>query len=203
MKLKNLLALATMVVFATSCGENSTKETGTTQSVGTTENTMPVTIATPAPVEMTIVVPEPVKVSFKDKYPTASNVNWNRYEPVTTFDWEWAGWSAMDTSDYVATYKLNDNDFWSWYDNENNWIGTVTVVTDYAGLPAAVNKSIQSNFPGYTIVSVDKENDKNRTAYELEMSKDGETMKALIAENGTVLKKKGTVNGEKIKEKNI
>jgi len=199
MQLKNFLALATVVVFATSCGESSTKETGTTETAGTTENKISVT----TPTEMTIVVPEPVQVSFKEKYPTATNVTWNRYEPVTTFDWEWAGWSAMDTADYVVTYKVDANDYWTWYDNENNWIGTVTVVTDHAGLPAAVNKSIQSNFPGYTIVSVDKENDKNRTAYELEMTKDGETMKALIAENGTVLKKKGKVNGEKMKEKNI
>ena len=41
------------------------------------------------------------------------------------------------------------------------------------------------------------------TAYELEMTKDGETMKALIAENGAVLKKKGRVDGEKVKVKNL
>lgn len=199
MRLKNLLALATVVVFATSCGESSTKETGTAESVSTMENKIPVT----APVEMTVVVPEPAKLSFQEKYPTASNVTWNRYEPVSTFDWEWTGWSAMDTADYAVTYKVDGSDYWTWYDNENNWVGTVTVVTDYAGLPAAVNKSIQSNFPEYTIVSVDKENDKNRTAYELELTKGEDRMKALIAENGTVLKKKGIVSGEKVKEKSL
>jgi hypothetical protein len=199
MRSKNLLALATVVVFATSCGESSTKETGTAETVSTADTKMPDIV----PVKMTVVVPEPAKLSFQEKYPTASNVSWNRYEPVSTFDWEWTGWSTMDTADYMVTYKVDANDYWSWYDNENNWVGTITTITDYAGLPAEVNKSIASNFPGYTIVSVDKENDKNRTAYELELTKGEDRMKALIAENGTVLKKKGIVSGEKVKEKSL
>ncbi len=197
MRSENWLVIATVVVFATSCGDSSTKkDTATTDSVTAMDNKMPETV----PVT-TVVVPEPVKVSFKEKYPAASNVTWSRYEPVSTFDWDWSGWSLMDTADYVVKYNVDGSDYWTWYDNENNWVGTVSPVTDYAGLPEAVNNSIQSNFPGYTLVSVDKENDKNRTAYELELTKGEDKMKALIAENGTVLKKKGIVAGEKIKEK--
>ena len=208
MRVKNLLALATVAVFATSCGESSTNGNATegftndtTMNSDTRRNSDTFSGTTSG--KMAIAVPEQVQVSFKQKYPTASNVTWNRYEPVNTFDWEWTGWSRMDTADYVANYRVGADEFWAWYDNENNWIGTVMTVTNHAGLPAAVNKSIQTNFAGYTLVSVDKENDKNRTAYELEMTKDGETMKALIAENGAVLKKKGRVDGEKVKVKNL
>jgi len=70
-------------------------------------------------------------------------------------------------------------------------------------LPDAVNKTLESQFPGYTITNVNKENDKNRTAYEIKMEKGEDKMKALIDQNGNVMKKKGKENGEKIKEKNV
>ena len=66
-----------------------------------------------------------------------------------------------------------------------------------------MNKTIQAQYPGYTIVSVDKENDKNRTAYEVELSKGDDKAKVLIAENGNVLKKKAVTAGEKTKDKAI
>jgi len=199
MKSGNWMAMAAVLIFATSCGESSTKEDSSTTSVTTTDNQVPETVQ----VTPTIVVPEPTKSSFTTKYPNVSNVSWNRYEPVNTIDWEWAGWSRLDTADYVVSYKMDNSDYWTWYDSDNNWIGTMTTLTNFSGLPDAVNNSIQSTFPGYTIVSIDKENDKNRTAYEIEFSKGEDKMKALIDENGTILKKKGKEDGVKTKEKNI
>jgi len=187
MRLKNLMAIATVAFFTTSCGESSTKETTGKDTITTTEINMPVS---ENPVTTSIVVPEPVKTSFQTKYPNVSNVTWNRYEPVSTFDWEWSGWPAMDSSDYMVKFNMDNTEYWSWYDGDNNWVGTVTPVTDFAGLPSSVNKIIQNDFAGYTIASVDKENDKNRTAYEIELSKGEEKMKLLIDENGSVLKKK-------------
>lgn len=194
MRLRNWIAITTVVIFAASCGESSTKDTSTTDTTGsmttavennTTNNT---TQSVPA---ATVVVPEPTKTAFTTKHPNATNVTWNHYEPVSTFDWEWAGWPMMDTSDYVVKYNMDNNEYWSWYDNDNNWVATVSPVTDYAGLPAAVTKRIQTDFAGYTIVSVDKENDKNRTAYEVELANGDDKVKALIAESGTIIKQKG------------
>lgn len=201
MRSSQILLIGIITALATSCGESSTKDTGTKDSVSTTTTTMDNRMQETVPVTTTVVVPEPAKMSFEKKYPNVSNVTWTRYEPISTFDWEWSGWPSMDTADYMVKYNLDNTDYWSWYDNDNNWVGTVSPVTDFAGLPAKVNSSIQSNFPGYTIVSVDKENDKNRTAYEVELTKDGDKMKALIAENGAILKKKGMMDGEKMKEK--
>jgi hypothetical protein len=199
MQSKNWLALVTVVVFATSCGESSTKNEPTTEPVTTMDNKMPERTQ----VVNTIVVPESTRLSFERQYPKGDNATWSSYEPVTSFDWGWSGWPSMDTTDYMVKYSMDNSDYWTWYDNDNNWIGTVSAVTDFAGLPQAVNNSIQSNFPGYKIVSVDKENDKNRTAYELELTKGDDKMKALVAENGDVLKKKGIIAGEKIKEKTM
>jgi hypothetical protein len=201
MKFSKWLVMITTVVFAASCGENSTNDkSGTDTTAGTT------TLSAPDPANTdvqtgTVNVPEPVKTSFQQRYPNVSNATWNRYEPVDRIDWEWSGWPAMDTSDYVATWNQDGSDYWSWYDENNNWIGTVTTVKDHASLPAAVNKVVQKEFDGYTITSVDKENDKNQTAYEIKMSKGDDRMKALITESGKVLKKKGMVAGEKTKQK--
>ena len=199
MQSKNWLALVTIAVFATSCGESSTKDKATTEPISNIDNKMQEKIT----VVNIIDVPESMKLSFERQYPKGDNATWSSYEPVTAFNWGWSGWPTMDTTDYMVKYTVDNSDYWTWYDNDNNWIGTVSAVTDFTGLPQAVNNSIQSKFPGYTIISVNKENDKNRTAYELELTKGEDKMKALIAENGDVLKKKGTVAGEKIKEKKM
>ena len=165
MQLKNGIALIAVIIFATSCGDSSTK-TDTTDTLTTSENRVE-----PVPVNTDVVVPDTVRTSFKAKYPAVANENWSRYEPIETFDWELAGWPAMDTADYVVRFNQDNADYWAWYDDRNEWVGTVMPVTDFAGLPAAVNKTVQSTFAGYTIVSAVKENDKNRTAYEVRLEK--------------------------------
>jgi hypothetical protein len=107
----------------------------------------------------------------------------------------------MDTADYVAQFNWDGTDYWAWYDENNNWIGTVSTMSDYAGLPAAVNDAVKKNFDGYTITSVSKENDKNRTAYEIKLSKGDDKAVALIGEDGKVWKKKMNTDGVKTKEK--
>jgi len=146
------------------------------------------------------------RTAFEAKYPQAKEVEWEYYYPeeivpVVPIEWEWVPWK-LDTTDYVANFSQDNNDYWVWYDESGDWIGTVAEVSDHSSLPAAVNNTVKSQFAGYTIMSVDMENDKNRTAYEVKMEKGEDKMKALIAENGQVLKKKGKVDGEKIKEKN-
>ena len=190
--------MAAMAVIATSCGESSTKGTDTKDTVTTVDNIIPEAV----PVTQTIVVPDQTRATFQTKYPNVSDPSWSRYEPMDNIDWEWSGWPRLDTSDYMVRFNVDGNDYWEWYD-DGTWIGTVTTMKAYAGLPAAVNKTIQSDYPGYSIVSVDKEIDKNRTAYEVELMKGEDKVKTLIAENGNILKKKSVVGGEKTKEKNI
>ncbi|TMI68993.1 MAG: hypothetical protein E6H09_21075 [Bacteroidetes bacterium] len=189
------LAVVTSAVWASCNQAGSSKDNPDSTSVSQTETKR---------TKRTVEVPEATRTSFEAKYPQASNVTWDYYEPVveTPISWEWTGWPAVDSNDMVAKFSVNDADYWVWYNDAGNWIGTVTEVTDYSSLPAAVNNTIRTQFPGFTIKSVDKENDKNRTAYEIQMENGEDKMKALIAEDGTVIKKKGKIDGEKIKEKN-
>ena len=195
MQVKNWMLASAVTAILASCGEaGSNKDnpdsTSTSKETTTTK---------------TVTVPEATRTSFEAKYPQASDVTWSYNEPAVVtppVEWEWTSWPSVDSDDMVAKFKMNNDDYWVWYDDSGNWIGTITEVSNPANLPAPVNNAIKSQFPGYTIVSVDKENDKNRTAYEVQLEKGEDKMKALIAENGDILKKKGKVDGEKVKEKN-
>jgi hypothetical protein len=190
------LAAVVSAVFA-SCGTNSAdKETTTTEDTATNTVTDQTVTAT------TVNVPANTKTVFETKYPSASNVRWDRYRPdMSTVEWDWTGWPAMDTADYTARFNWDGTDYMAWYDDQGNWVGTVNVISDPTTLPTAVNSTIQSQYNGYTITSVSKENDKNRTAYEVSLDKAGDKMKVLIDENGKVLKKKTVTADTKSKEK--
>ena len=194
MKLKNWLFISGALIIFSSCGENSTTETtkDSTASAAVTDNTA-------APVPASVDVPVTTRTNVETKYAGASNVTWSYYdEPYNNIDWEWAAWPSLDKNDYLVRYTWNGADYYTWYDQDGNWVGSVTAVTDYAGLPAAVNNTVKKEFPGYTISSVDKENDKNREAYEIKLENGNDKAKALIAADGSLLKKKGAEGKQKV-----
>ena len=147
-----------------------------------------------------------VQTSFTAKYPAATDVEWTKFDEAVQpvdFDWDLTDWALPDTTIYTAAYTIDTTDYWSWYTPSGNWIGTVSTIPNNSNLPDAVNQTLQTQFDGYTVTSITKENDKNRTAYEIKMRKGDDKMKALIDENGTLMKKKGKESGQKIKEKNV
>jgi hypothetical protein len=109
----------------------------------------------------------------------------------------------LDTSDYTAKFNWDGRDYWVWYDDQGEWVGTVTNITDFSTLPAAVTATINSSYSGYTITSASMENDKNRNAYEIHLEKGSDKMKVLVDENGKIMKKKAVTGGVETKEKPI
>lgn len=193
-----LLGAATTALLA-SCGNADSTADNTDTTV--TSNTTITTDAPPA--RKSVDVPVATRTSFEAKYPQAADVNWvYHYDADYPIDWELAGWPTVDTTYFVARWNQNNDDYWVWYDRDGQWLGTVSEVSDHASLPAAVNQTIKSQFAGYNIVSVDKENDKNRTAYEVDLENGSNKVTLLIGENGKVYKKKGNVDGNEMKEKN-
>ena len=201
MQVKNWILASATVALLASCREAGSKSGDNSDSSGTNTTSTTEIKKTRRNVE----VPVATRTSFEAKYPQASNVVWTYHEPevVAPIEWDWVEWPKIDTTDYVANFKVNDDDYWVWYDNGGTWIGTVAEINDYSSLPPAVANTIKTQFPGFKITSVDKENDKNRTAYEIKMEKGEDKMKALIDESGNVMKKKGKENGVKVKEKNV
>jgi hypothetical protein len=198
MKLKNWIFISGALFIIGSCGESSTDPGNTdTTSNSTTTTTTENSNAGATNVD----VPATAKTNFETKYPSASNVRWGYYEPYSDIDWEWTGWPALDTRDYSVRYNMDGNDYYSWYDQDGNWIGTTTVVSNHSSLPSPVTNAIKREFKDYTITTVNKENDKDREAYEVKLEKGSDKAVALITADGSIVKKKGTMDGEKEKDK--
>ena len=170
MKLKILMLAATAVVFA-SCGP-SYRVTDQSKTTGTN-------------------VPVSVQTSFTTQYPTATEVIWAPYDANTVpIDWDLSGWSAVDNSDYVATFTMSNNQYYAWYDANGNWIGSTYVVHDFTTLPSPVTAVITDKFSGYSITSVNSEMQKDKVAYEILLKNGDSKAKVLIDANGNIIKQK-------------
>jgi hypothetical protein len=202
MNLKTMFTAAIAAALVAAC--SNTESDKTSENTTTKDSVTTPVITEPEKTDIkTVEVPVATKTHFEAKYPQASNVVWTRYEVFpSNLEWDWYGWPALDTNDYVAYWGTTDNPYWVWYDQDGNWIGAVETI-NVSSVPAAVNKKLNTEFTGYTVNTVNKENDKNRVAYEISMTKGNDKLKVLIDEKGNVMKKKGTVDGEKVKEKNI
>ena len=141
------------------------------------------------PDNTTVVIPEATRTAFLARYPTATNVNWNRYSPFEMIEWSWTGWPVLDTTAYYVTFSDNGIEYNTWFDGNNAWVGTVSHLNDEKGLPRKIVDLLNKNYSGYTVVAVSKENDKTRSAYEIKMEKGDAKAKLLVDENGTIIKK--------------
>ena len=136
-------------------------------------------------------VPVVVKKTFTTAYPTATNVVWSAYDASTLpIDWDLTGWPAMDQSDYVVVFNMNNDKYYAYYDANGDWIGTAYAVTDYKSLPPGINTMISDKYPGYTITNVDRVMQKDRMAYEIQMKNGNSKSKLLVDENGNIIKQK-------------
>ncbi|MEO7462957.1 MAG: PepSY-like domain-containing protein [Ferruginibacter sp.] len=129
-------------------------------------------------------LPAPVSTTFTKKYPKAERVVWMQYEPIEYDN------MAMDRQYYYVKYYTDGSDYISWYDNNGEWVRTSTKMENTSGLPDPVNATIKTQYPGYTISEVDKENDKDREMYEIELNKGDSKVKLKILPNGEIFKKK-------------
>lgn len=136
-------------------------------------------------------VPAGTVTVFTTQYPTASNVVWSTYDVnAVPIDWDLAGWPELATDDYVVKFNMDNSDYYAWYDNDGNWIGTAMVMHDYKTLPEAINTMLNRDYAGYTITSVQKEFKKDNMAYELQMTSGTSKIKLLVDQNGNIIKKK-------------
>jgi len=167
MKLK-ILSLLAGVAFMVSCGPSYK-------------------VTTPVGID----VPSGTVTAFTTQYPAATNVVWSTYDVAAVpIDWELAGWPVLDNNDYVVRFNMDNSDYYAWYDNDGNWIGTAMLVQDYKSLPTAINTMVTTDYSGYTITSVKKEFKKDNLAYELQLSNGSSKMKLLVDQNGNIIKKK-------------
>ncbi|MGZ3951566.1 MAG: PepSY-like domain-containing protein [Flavisolibacter sp.] len=137
-------------------------------------------------------VPSNIQTAFSAQYPQATSVTWAPYDvTVVPIDWDLTDWTVLSPKDYTATYTMNGNRYYSWYDANGNWIGTTYDITDYHnGLPASVNETIASKYSGYTIDKASQVTWKDQTAYELKLKNGDNKIKLLVDANGNIIKQK-------------
>lgn len=171
MKLK-ILSLATAVVLLVSCG-------GTHNATSTSANAAYAD------------VPTTIQTSFTTQYPSAANVVWSGYDvALVPIDWELTDWPVLGSNDYMVRYDLDNSKYYSWYDANGNWVGTAYVVNDHNALPSAVTTTLNSQYPGYSITSLQRESWKDHMAYEIKMENGNNKVKLLVDDNGTIIKQK-------------
>jgi len=129
-------------------------------------------------------VPANVKTTFTAKYPKAQKVVWVEYQPVES------DYLTMDSTYYYVRFNDNGADYITWYDNRGEWVKTSTKVEGNSSLPDAVNKTLNDQFPGYTIEEINKENDKNMDMFEIKLNKGEQKAKVKILPNGEIFKRK-------------
>ena len=184
-------ALAASLVMFASCDNDKKVETDSNTTVTTTE--VPVASMNDVAktegrktVITTADVPDSVRMSFETKYPKVDRVEWVRYEPSENDDLK------MDDQYYYVRYNTSGADYTSWYNNRGEWVKTSTKIEGNSKLPDAVNQTINTQYPGYTIVEIDKENDKNTDMYEIELKNGDSKVKVKILPDGSVFKRKET-----------
>lgn len=140
-----------------------------------------------------VVVSPQTQSDFETQYPGATRVVWSSYDPLvlSPVDMELAGWPMLDSTAYVVTFELDNNNYYAWYDAKGNWIGSSYAITDYTTLPSYVTATLNEHYPGYNITNVNREFQKDRMAYEIELIKGDTKAKLLVdANNGTIIKQK-------------
>lgn len=192
MKLKNIFtAVAAIGVFA-ACNPSykATDRTGTTTD-SSSVSTNPASMDGSASAK-TVTVPEGTRTAFTTQYPTASNAVWSNYDVQSEIpiEWEMTGWTTLDDQDYLVRFDMDNENYYAWYDSDGNWVGSAYVMKDVTQLPEAVNKVIMEKYAGYTVKSVNREFQKDRMAYEVELTKTDSKAKVLVDSNGTIIKEK-------------
>lgn len=92
---------------------------------------------------------------------------------------------------YYVRFNDNGIDYADWFNAQGDWVKSSTKFTGGSSkLPEAVNKTIAAQYPGYEIVEIDKENDKDMDMYEIELKKGEAKAKLKILPDGTVFKRK-------------
>ena len=190
MKFLHYLPAALLVAATTiSCNDSKKNDTSTdTGATVATPETAVTTVKYSGDGTKTVVtktdVPAPVSSSFDKKFEKADKVEWVRYDPIPEDNWD------MEKDYYFANYEVSGVPYSTWYTPEGEWIKTTTPFKDIKGLSATVSKTIAAAFPGFDVVEIDKENDKDMDMYEVEMKKGDEKAKVKFLPDGTVFKAK-------------
>lgn len=142
--------------------------------------------------ESPVKVTEATKKIFTTQYPAATNVVWSNYDSLAAvpIDLRMAGWKKMDAEDYLVKFDLDNENYYAWYESDGTWVGSAYTMNDFTQLPSAVNTAVKNaikiRYQDYNITNVNREFQKNKKTYEVELKNDGSKVKMLVNADGKI-----------------
>lgn len=137
-------------------------------------------------------IPAATQTAFTKQYPGATNTVWSNYDSLAAvpIDLRMAGWKKMDAGDHLAKFDLGDENYYAWYASDGKWVGSAYTMKDLTKLPVAVNtavkNAIKTRYAGYTISNVNREFQKDKKTYEVELKKDDNKVRMLVNADGKI-----------------
>ncbi len=116
--------------------------------------------------------PKVVETAFQQKFPTAQKVKWEKEN-----DTEWEAEFKLDGKEYSANFS-----------SDGTWKETEHEIAK-SDIPAAVQNTLNTEFPVYKIEESEISETADGTVYEFELEKGKSEMEVTIDASGKVLKK--------------
>lgn len=117
-------------------------------------------------------VPDNVNKTFKQKFPNAQKVKWNKENEI---EWE-------------AEFKMNGKEYSANFSVDGKWMETEHEI-EKSGIPAPVQQTLDTEFNGYDIEEAEISETAENPVYEFKLEKDKQEMEVAISSDGTVKKK--------------
>ena len=127
--------------------------------------------------------PKAVEAAFQQKFPNAQNAKWEKEN-----DAEWEADFKLDGKKYSANFSKDG----TWKETEHE--------ISKSEIPAAVQKTLNTDFEGYKVDEAEISESADGTAYEFELEKGKTDIEVLIDANGNVLKKQVEEEGSEGKD---
>ena len=129
-------------------------------------------------------VPQEVRSGFTTKYPSVTPIEWSRYEPSDDDDLD------KELSYYIVRFNNGGTEYMDWFNNKGEWVKNSTILQGNPALPEPVNNYLHTNYIGYEVEEIKKENDKNVELFEIKIRKGDDKVKLKILPNGEIYKKR-------------
>jgi len=116
-------------------------------------------------------VPDAVKTAFNNKFPTASEVKWEK-ESKTELE---------------ANFKMNNADVSANFKFDGSWVETETTISS-GELPSAVKNAVDAKYPGAIYERTEKIEKPGKTLYEVNIKVNGKKKELEMDPNGVIVK---------------
>jgi len=117
-------------------------------------------------------VPDAVKNTFSNKFPTASNIKWEK----------------ENKTELEANFKMNNTDVSANFKLDGSWVETETTIPSNQ-LPAAVTNTVNTKYPGSVFGRTEKiEKPGGKLLYEVNITVKGKKKELELDPDGVIVK---------------